>query len=98
MGHDLRAAVQNHRFIGGAGAFRFDGSRLRAFRFDRRQLCGVRLDRRQLYGVRLDRRQLHGSRFDIKTGRLRRGPSVYDQPAYEVRPVEAGGYEARRIS
>ncbi len=27
-----------------------------------------------------------------------RGPTVYDQPTYEVRPAEAGGYEARRSS
>ena len=40
----------------------------------------------------------HGSRFEIATGRRRRGPTVYDQPAYEVRPIAAGGYEARRIS
>lgn len=40
----------------------------------------------------------HGSRFEIATGRRRRGPTVYDQPAYEVRAVAAGGYEVRRIS
>jgi nitrite reductase/ring-hydroxylating ferredoxin subunit/uncharacterized membrane protein len=40
----------------------------------------------------------HGSRFEIATGRRHRGPTVYDQPAYEVRPVAAGGYEVRRIS
>ncbi len=40
----------------------------------------------------------HGSRFEIATGRRRRGPTVYDQPAYEVRPIAAGGYEARRVS
>ncbi|MGH2513321.1 MAG: Rieske (2Fe-2S) protein, partial [Candidatus Limnocylindrales bacterium] len=40
----------------------------------------------------------HGSRFEIGTGRRRRGPTVYDQPSYEVRPVESGGYEARRVS
>ncbi len=40
----------------------------------------------------------HGSRFEIGTGRRRRGPTVYDQPTYEVRPAEAGGYEARRTS
>lgn len=40
----------------------------------------------------------HGSRFEIATGRRRRGPTVYDQPTYEVRPLEAGGYEARRAS
>ncbi len=40
----------------------------------------------------------HQSRFELATGRRRRGPAVYDQPAYEVRPAEAGGYEARRVS
>jgi len=40
----------------------------------------------------------HGSRFEVATGRRRRGPTVYDQPTYEVRPAEAGGYEARRVS
>ncbi len=40
----------------------------------------------------------HGSRFEVATGRRHRGPTVYDQPAYEVRAIEAGGYEARRTS
>ncbi len=40
----------------------------------------------------------HGSRFEIVTGKRRRGPTVYDQPSYEVRTVPSGGYEARRIS
>lgn len=40
----------------------------------------------------------HGSRFEVATGRRRRGPTVYDQPTYEVRPVEAGGYEVRRTA
>jgi nitrite reductase/ring-hydroxylating ferredoxin subunit/uncharacterized membrane protein len=40
----------------------------------------------------------HGSRFDLATGRLKRGPSIYDQPAYEVRSAAGGGYEARRLS
>jgi len=40
----------------------------------------------------------HGSRFELATGRRRRGPSVYDQPTYEVRPADAGGYEARRTT
>lgn len=39
---------------------------------------------------------LHGSRFRMADGRVTRGPSVYDQPAYEVRRSEAGGWEARR--
>jgi nitrite reductase/ring-hydroxylating ferredoxin subunit/uncharacterized membrane protein len=41
---------------------------------------------------------LHGSRFAMANGRLRRGPSVYNQPSYEVRAIETGGYEARRVS
>ena len=40
----------------------------------------------------------HGSRFRRADGRLRRGPSVYDQPAYEVRAAEGGGYEVRRVA
>ncbi len=40
----------------------------------------------------------HGSRFRLADGRAMRGPTVYDQPAYEVRAAEAGGYEARRVS
>ena len=40
----------------------------------------------------------HGSRFEAATGRRRGGPTVYDQPTYEVRKVESGGYEARRAS
>jgi nitrite reductase/ring-hydroxylating ferredoxin subunit len=37
----------------------------------------------------------HGSRFDLATGYARRGPTVYDQPRYEVRRGETG-WEARR--
>jgi nitrite reductase/ring-hydroxylating ferredoxin subunit/uncharacterized membrane protein len=40
----------------------------------------------------------HQSRFELATGRRRRGPTVYDQPAYEVRPADGGGYEVRRRS
>ena len=40
----------------------------------------------------------HQSRYELTTGQRRRGPTVYDQPTYEVRPAEAGGYEARRTS
>lgn len=40
----------------------------------------------------------HGSRFDLQTGRRRRGPTVYDQPSYEVRAAQDGTYEARRVS
>lgn len=38
----------------------------------------------------------HGSTFRLADGRAVRGPTVYDQPAYEVRRTEAGGWEARR--
>ncbi len=40
----------------------------------------------------------HGSRFRLADGRLRRGPALYDQPAYEVRRTDAGSWEARRAS
>jgi nitrite reductase/ring-hydroxylating ferredoxin subunit/uncharacterized membrane protein len=39
---------------------------------------------------------LHDSRFRVDSGHVVRGPSVYDQPAYEVRGREGGGWEARR--
>jgi nitrite reductase/ring-hydroxylating ferredoxin subunit/uncharacterized membrane protein len=39
----------------------------------------------------------HGSRFRLTDGLARRGPTVYDQPAYEVRAAEGGGYEVRRL-
>lgn len=38
----------------------------------------------------------HASRYRLADGHVVRGPSVYDQPAYEVRPREGGGWEARR--
>ncbi len=38
----------------------------------------------------------HFSRFRLTDGRARQGPTVYDQPAYEVRAAEGGGYEVRR--
>jgi nitrite reductase/ring-hydroxylating ferredoxin subunit/uncharacterized membrane protein len=40
----------------------------------------------------------HGSRFRLSDGRARRGPTVYDQPSYEIRPAEGGGYEVRRAA
>lgn len=40
----------------------------------------------------------HGSRFRLADGHTVRGPTVYDQPAYEVRAAEAGGFEAHRVS
>jgi nitrite reductase/ring-hydroxylating ferredoxin subunit/uncharacterized membrane protein len=39
----------------------------------------------------------HGSRFRMADGHVRRGPSMYDQPAYEIRRSEAGGWEGRRL-
>jgi nitrite reductase/ring-hydroxylating ferredoxin subunit/uncharacterized membrane protein len=39
----------------------------------------------------------HGSRYRLANGHLVRGPSVYDQPAYEVRATDTG-WEARRVS
>jgi nitrite reductase/ring-hydroxylating ferredoxin subunit/uncharacterized membrane protein len=38
----------------------------------------------------------HGSRYELANGHVVQGPSVYDQPAYEVRAREGGGWEARR--
>ena len=40
----------------------------------------------------------HYSRYRLENGHVARGPSVYDQPAYEVRPKDGGGWEARRQS
>lgn len=37
----------------------------------------------------------HGSRYRLSDGHVTRGPSVYDQPVYEVRRA-ADGWEARR--
>jgi nitrite reductase/ring-hydroxylating ferredoxin subunit/uncharacterized membrane protein len=40
----------------------------------------------------------HGSRFRLVDGRSVRGPSVYDQPTYEVRRTAEGAWEGRRSS
>jgi nitrite reductase/ring-hydroxylating ferredoxin subunit/uncharacterized membrane protein len=41
----------------------------------------------------------HGSRFRLADGHAMRGPTVYDQPRYEVRRAESGeGWEARRAA
>jgi nitrite reductase/ring-hydroxylating ferredoxin subunit/uncharacterized membrane protein len=37
----------------------------------------------------------HGSRYRLADGHVTRGPSVYDQPAYEIRKADAG-WEGRR--
>jgi len=41
---------------------------------------------------------LHGSRYELATGYKKRGPTTYDQPRYDVRRTEAGGWEALRIA
>jgi nitrite reductase/ring-hydroxylating ferredoxin subunit len=38
----------------------------------------------------------HFSRYRLSDGLVTRGPSVYHQPAYEVRAKDGGGWEARR--
>jgi nitrite reductase/ring-hydroxylating ferredoxin subunit len=38
----------------------------------------------------------HGSRYRLTDGSAQRGPTVYDQPSYEIRSAEGGGYEVRR--
>ena len=38
----------------------------------------------------------HGSRYRLTDGFAQRGPTVYDQPSYEIRAAEGGGYEVRR--
>jgi len=40
----------------------------------------------------------HASRFRLDDGHVVRGPSVYDQPSYELRAAEGGGYEVRRAT
>jgi nitrite reductase/ring-hydroxylating ferredoxin subunit len=40
----------------------------------------------------------HGARYRLADGAVRRGPSLYDQPSYEIRPAEGGGYEVRRAA
>jgi nitrite reductase/ring-hydroxylating ferredoxin subunit/uncharacterized membrane protein len=40
----------------------------------------------------------HYSRYRLASGHVVRGPSVYDQPAYEVRARDGGGWEARRMA
>ena len=40
----------------------------------------------------------HASRFRLTNGHVRRGPALYDQPAYEVRATDGGGYEVRRAT
>jgi nitrite reductase/ring-hydroxylating ferredoxin subunit/uncharacterized membrane protein len=39
----------------------------------------------------------HGSRFDLATGRRTRGPTTFDQPRYDVREADGGGWEVKRV-
>lgn len=40
----------------------------------------------------------HGARYRLADGAVRRGPSLYDQPSYEIRAADGGGYEVRRAA
>jgi nitrite reductase/ring-hydroxylating ferredoxin subunit len=40
----------------------------------------------------------HASRFRLTDGHVRRGPALYDQPAYEIRAADGGGFEVRRAA
>lgn len=39
----------------------------------------------------------HVSRFELSTGHRTQGPTTFDQPRYEVRRGQAGGWEVRRV-
>ena len=39
----------------------------------------------------------HFSRYRLTDGLAVQGPTVYDQPSYEVRAADGGGYEVRRV-
>jgi nitrite reductase/ring-hydroxylating ferredoxin subunit/uncharacterized membrane protein len=40
----------------------------------------------------------HGSRFRLDDGQVAQGPALYDQPVYEIRAADGGGYEVRRAT
>ncbi len=40
----------------------------------------------------------HGSRFELATGYRKRSPTTFDQPRFEVRAADSGGWEARRVT
>jgi hypothetical protein len=40
---------------------------------------------------------LHQSRYDLATGRRKSGPTTFDQPRYEVRAADGGGWEVKRV-
>lgn len=39
----------------------------------------------------------HGSRYELATGRRRAGPTTFDQPRYDAREADGGGWEIRRV-
>jgi nitrite reductase/ring-hydroxylating ferredoxin subunit/uncharacterized membrane protein len=39
----------------------------------------------------------HFSRYDLATGRRTQGPTTFDQPRYEVRKADGGGWEVKRV-
>jgi nitrite reductase/ring-hydroxylating ferredoxin subunit len=40
----------------------------------------------------------HGSRFELDSGRRKSGPTTFDQPRYEIRAADGGGWEVRRMA
>jgi nitrite reductase/ring-hydroxylating ferredoxin subunit/uncharacterized membrane protein len=39
----------------------------------------------------------HFSRYDLATGKRTQGPTTFDQPRYEVRAADGGGWEVKRV-
>jgi nitrite reductase/ring-hydroxylating ferredoxin subunit/uncharacterized membrane protein len=39
----------------------------------------------------------HASRYDLATGRRTSGPTTFDQPRYEARAADGGGWEVKRV-
>lgn len=39
----------------------------------------------------------HYSRYDLATGKRTQGPTTFDQPRYEVRAADGGGWEVKRV-
>jgi nitrite reductase/ring-hydroxylating ferredoxin subunit/uncharacterized membrane protein len=58
--------------------------------------AGGPLNEGKLIGGTLVECPWHYSRYVMANGNVVQGPSVYDQPSYEVRRRESGGWEARR--
>jgi nitrite reductase/ring-hydroxylating ferredoxin subunit len=39
----------------------------------------------------------HFSRYDLSTGKRTQGPTTFDQPRYQVRRADGGGWEVKRV-